>query len=233
MSQYELLEIVGEGATAVSYLAQDDNGRTVLVKRFKTAFYRKESAFHREVEVLRTLSHPQIPQYIDSYIEKVEGRSLPHIVQEFVEGESLYSYLQQNRPRMEDILDWIQQLLEILSYLHEIRPPVIHRDIKPSNLLLRDGKIVLIDFGLAVDDQVRTMGHSVGVGTLGYQAPEQISGEPSIRSDIYSVGALTVELCTGRNPSTLLEGIRLRWEELCLDLPIELQRWLDIRDNGQ
>ena len=148
MGSYDLIRVVGEGATAVSHLAKDKNGREVLVKRFKTAFYKQENDFKREVEVLCGLVHPQIPQYIDSYIEKVDGRSLPHIVQEFIRGQSLDVYLKSHRPSQEEILDWIGQLLGVLSYLHALRPPVVHRDIKPSNILLRDGQIVLIDFGL-------------------------------------------------------------------------------------
>ena len=227
MGQYDLIRVVGEGATAVSYLAKDKHGREVLVKRFKTAFYKKENEFKREVEVLCGLVHPQIPQYIDSYIEKVDGRTLPHIVQEFIHGQSLESYLNEHRVSHDEVLDWIGQLLGVLSYLHALRPPVVHRDIKPSNILLRDGQVVLIDFGLAVNAQNRTLGHTMAVGTIGYQAPEQISGNPTIRSDLYSVGALAVELFTGRSPSTMLDGMRLRWQKKCMDLPTNLQRWLD------
>ena len=227
MSSYELIRVVGEGATAVSHLAKDEHGREVLVKRFKTAFYKQENDFKREVQVLCGLVHPQIPQYIDSYVEKVDGRSLPHIVQEYIHGTSLEEYFKSHRPSHDEVLDWIAQLLGVLSYLHALRPPVIHRDIKPSNILLRDGQVVLIDFGLAVDAQIRTMGHSIAVGTLGYQAPEQISGSPTIQSDLYSVGALAVELLTGRSPSTMLDGMRLRWQEKCMDLPTNFQRWLD------
>jgi len=227
VSQYELLNMIGEGASAVSYLAQDEQGAEVVVKRYKTAFYQRESVFYREVEVLRSLVHPQIPRYIDSYIEKIDGRSLPHIVQEYVHGESMALRLKQQRPTEEEALDWIQQLLGVLSYLHALRPPVIHRDIKPSNILLREGQLVLIDFGLAIDDLAQTMGHTMGVGTLGYQSPEQISGYPTIRSDLYSVGALTIELFTGIHPKAMLSAGRLRWEEKCIDLPTSLQRWLD------
>ena len=122
MGSYELLNMVGEGATAISYLAHNEAGQEVLVKRFKTAFYKKENDFKREVNVLCGLVHPQIPQYIDSYVEKVDGRSLPHIVQEFIHGESLDKYLTINRPSMDEILDWLGQLLGILSYLHALRP---------------------------------------------------------------------------------------------------------------
>ena len=176
MAKYKLVRIVGEGANAVSYLALDEQNRQVLVKRFKTAFYKQESTFKREVDVLRTLNHPQIPAYIDSYVQKVDGRSLPHIVQEYVVGESLDHYIQTRSVTQEEIMGWIEQLLHILSYLHSINPPVIHRDIKPNNILLSEGRLILIDFGLAVDDHRSMMGHTLAAGTLGYQAPEQING---------------------------------------------------------
>ena len=227
MAKYDLLRIIGEGTSAVSYLAEDEAKQQVLVKRFKSAIYRNESDFNREINVLRSLQHPQIPSYIDSYIEQIDGRSLPHIVQEFIQGESLQTQLSRQRPTQDQALEWLQQLLGILSYLHALIPPVIHRDIKPSNILLRDGQIVLIDFGLAVDDKDRSMGYTIGVGTLGYQAPEQISGEPTIRSDLYSTGAMAVEMLIGRSPSTMLTGTHLRWEEKCIHLATPLQKWLD------
>jgi len=229
MSKYELLSVTGEGATAISHLARTEDGKEVLVKRFKTPLqYQKESIFSREVEVLCGLDHPQIPQYIDHYIEKVDGRSLPHIVQEFIHGEVLADRIMKKPPNHQEILAWLAQILQILSYLHKQTPPIIHRDIKPSNLLLTStGTLVLIDFGLAVDDQARSMGHSLAVGTLGYQAPEQISGDPSTLSDLYSVGAMAVELWTKKKLIHMLNGMHLRWEEHCLGLPIPIQKWLD------
>ena len=229
MSKYELLSVMGEGATAVSYLARTEQGKEVLVKRFKTPLqYQKESVFSREVEVLCGLDHPQIPKYIDHYIKKVDGRSLPHIVQEFIHGEVLADRIVETSPNHQEILNWLEQILQILSYLHNQIPPIIHRDIKPNNLLLTSsGKLVLIDFGLAVDDQARSMGHSLAVGTLGYQAPEQISGDPSTLSDLYSVGAMAVEIWTKKKLIHMLNGMHLRWEEHCLGLPVPIQQWLD------
>ena len=93
MGNYRLLKIIGEGSSAVSYLGEGNDGQKVLIKRFKTAFYKDGNHFTREVDVLRALSHTKIPKYIDSYTEKVEGRTLPHIVQEFVDGGTLQEYL--------------------------------------------------------------------------------------------------------------------------------------------
>ena len=226
MSKYTNLSLIGEGGSAWTYTAQAQQGR-VLIKRFKSSIKRDRIGFHREAEVLKSLSHPQIPRYIESYVEEVNGLALPHLVQEYVVGENLDQYIKSHMLSTEDIWDWIGQILGILSYLHGLHPPVIHRDIKPSNIMLREGQVVLIDFGLAVDQQHRTMGHTMAVGTLGYQSPEQISGQPTCLSDLYSVGALAVELLTGHDPSQLLKGARLVWQDVCLELPTKVQEWLD------
>ena len=116
-----------------------------------------------------------------------------------------------------------------MSYIHAFQPPLIHRDIKPSNLLRqKDGSLALIDFGIAVDDIHKTVGRTLGVGTLGYQAPEQVSGDPTTRSDLYSVGVIAVEVFTGISPKELLthRGV-LQWQPKCYDLPIAWQKWLD------
>ena len=74
----------------------------------------------------------------------------------------------------------------------------------------------------------KTVGHTMGVGTLGYQAPEQVSGDPTTKSDLYSVGVIAVELFTRISPRELLtyRGC-LDWQRKCLKLPIDWQRWLD------
>jgi formylglycine-generating enzyme len=227
--KYTLQKPIGEGSAAVSFLAQDEKGRSVLIKRFKTALFGKtEEYWLREANLLKSISHPQIPRYIDQYVAEVEGRRLAHLVQEFVEGQSLSNQLQKKKFTETEIIHLLADLLQILSYLHSLRPCIIHRDIKPSNILLRDNnEVVLIDFGLAINQIKIEYGQTMAVGTIGYQAPEQIRGEATIRSDLYSVGVLAVQLLTMEDPSSLLDGMRLRWEQSCLHLSLELQRWLE------
>ncbi|MEC7986051.1 MAG: bifunctional serine/threonine-protein kinase/formylglycine-generating enzyme family protein [Myxococcota bacterium] len=228
--KYPIHRILGEGTFAFTFLSEDESGNSVVVKRFKTPIqYKNENKWEREAQLLSTLEHPQIPRYIDHFVDKVEGRRLPHLVMAFVEGQTLAEVHAGGSLREEQVLEWVHQLLSILCYLQAISPPVIHRDIKPSNLLLRaDGQVVLIDFGTAIDDVHRTFGGTLAAGTLGYQAPEQFRGEPTLRSDLYSVGALVVACLTGENPSTLLDDrMRMRWEEKCMHLRMPLQRWLD------
>ena len=93
---------------------------------------------------------------------------------EYKKGQNLEDILKQNpRFEMKESVDILKQILRLLSYIQSFQPPLIHRDIKPSNLLRQeDGKLSLIDFGIAVDDVHKAVGRTVGVGTFGYQAPE-------------------------------------------------------------
>ena len=201
-SDFELLDILGEGAAAVTYEARDANNRIVCVKRFKTSLQKKETEeFQREIEMLQTLRHPRIPKLYGSYIQKIDGRDILHLVMEKIEGMNLKEWRKIIRPDRFEVLDILLSLLDILVYLHDARPPIIHRDIKTSNVLRTpEGAIFLIDFGQSIDAIHKTYGHTLVTGTLGYQAPEQIHGSPNMKSDVYSVGVLAVELLTGIPP---------------------------------
>ena len=131
---YELGTVLGEGSTAITFLAEDESGRKVVVKQFKSPNY-AEQRWQKEAQALRQLTHPQIPKYIDEYVAKVQGRSLPHLVQEYVEGASLQEEMKNRKTTWNESRAWLLDLLGILEYLQSLHPPVIHRDIKPSNVI--------------------------------------------------------------------------------------------------
>ena len=222
-------EVLGEGASAVTYQAIDAKGRTVCVKQYKTSVQSADKdRIQREVSLLKKLNHPQVTTVFGAYTKEVNGRELLHVVQEFVDGQDLQVWAQSNPLSMVDIRQILADTLGILEYLHSLTPPILHRDIKPSNLMKRlDGRIVLIDFGQAVQDVHRTLGQTIVTGTIGYQAPEQISGNATVKSDVYSLGVVAVELLTGTSAHTMLEGQLLRWERHCRRLPLPVQEWLD------
>ena len=229
--KYQMGEILGEGGAGTVYLGQDDQGQTVVIKQFKNSILDiRSQGWKREMETLKQLNHPHIPKYLDYFEKVIEKRRLPHLVMEYKKGQNLEDILKQNpRFEMKDSADILKQILRLLSYIHSFQPPLIHRDIKPSNLLHQeDGKLSLIDFGIAVDDVHKTVGRTMGVGTFGYQAPEQVSGDPTTRSDLYSVGVIAVELFTKISPTTLLthRGV-LEWQRKCMDLPTKWYRWLE------
>jgi serine/threonine protein kinase len=168
----------------------------------------------REAQVLRQLSHPQIPAYLGSFISAGGGPTSFCLVRELVEGVDLRQELEGTRHREDEILRVLLSLLDVIDYLHGLRPPVIHRDIKPTNVLRRahDGKLMLVDFGAVRDAVCDELALDVlALGCLGYLAPEQYEGKASTVTDLYALGVLGVELLSRRDPADMLEAHRLIW----------------------
>jgi serine/threonine protein kinase len=159
----------------------------------------------QEAAMLAQLSHPALPKVSDHFIEGA-GQFL---VMEFIPGQDLESLLKNNQARAKapfgwhQVMEWADQLLDALEYLHNQQPPVVHRNIKPQNLMLTPGgELFLIDFGLAEDTTALTHSlRSAHAYTLSYAPPEQIKGTGTdARSDLYSLGATLHHLLTGEMP---------------------------------
>ena len=229
--RYHLVQVLKDGPSCKTFLAKTNDGQKVVIKQLKSSTAQIANQNHTEANILRALNHPQIPQHMDEYHENVEGKRRLHLVREYVDGIVLSKEIEAQKYTFskdwQDVYQILVDLLSIVAYIQSVTPPIIHRDIKPSNLIRRrDGQIVLIDFDVATNDLEQTFGHDFA-GTIGYQSPEQIAGEPSIQSDVYSVGALAVELLTNQKPRTLMKGMHLHWESACEDIPPKLYRWLE------
>ena len=187
-STYEIIREIGSGGGGVVYLGRHIRlNKYVVLKADKRTLSGKREALRREVDTLKDLRHPYIPQVYD-FLEK-DG--VVYTVMDYVEGESLDKPLSRGETfGQAQIIHWAKQLLEALRYLHS-RPPYgfIHGDIKPANIMLTPGgDICLIDFNIALalgaDGAVR-IGFSKG-----YAAPEcgaNEHDESSATQDIYSV----------------------------------------------
>lgn len=217
--RYRLENIVGRGAMGVTYRAfrlEDD--RAVAIKELpfrRIDAVKTKALFEREARVLEQLDHPGIPSYLDDFVGGVGKNLSLYLVQDFVEGDTLKAEMNQRRWREDEVLLIAAEVADILSYLHELSPPVIHRDIKPGNLMRRpDGTLALIDFGAVRDalDDEHTGGSTV-VGTYGYMAPEQYKGDATPASDLYALGAMTVALLARKTPDALTDvGGRIDWQ---------------------
>lgn len=155
--------------------------------------------FLREAEMLGDLNHPSIPRVWDSF----EEHSRLYITMQYVEGRSLEDLLAEagghGLPAAQ-VLAWAHALCDVLDYLHGHTPPVLFRDLKPANIMLdQDGRLMLIDFGIAIRFAPQRVGTTIG--TPGYAPPEQYQGLAEPRSDLYALGATLHHLLTGRDPT--------------------------------
>ncbi|NER03961.1 MAG: protein kinase, partial [Okeania sp. SIO3C4] len=156
--------------------------------------------FKQEARVLMWLRHPGIPRvepdgYFTVSLHR-NSKQLHCLVMEKIEGENLEEWLiNHGKIYQDEALDWLQQITEILDQLHSQN--LLHRDLKPSNLILRpNGQLTVIDFGtVGVGDWGTTK-----IGSLGYSAPEQMTGEAVLQSDFFALGRTFVHLLTGQSP---------------------------------
>jgi serine/threonine protein kinase len=216
LQRYQIMDPLGRGGSGHTFRAIDrSTSREVAVKvmslRDAGGDWKRFDLFEREVAVLKTLDHPGIPRYIDSYASEPTGDYF--LVMELVAGHPLSRRIaEQQRLDGAVLRDLLAQGLEILEYLHGLSPPVIHRDIKPANLLLDPkGKLHLVDFG-GVRKVSQVEGGTTMIGTFGYMAPEQLHGESGPATDLYALGATIVALHAG------MEADRLPHDGLHIDL---------------
>ena len=205
--RYRIMARLGNGGFGAVYKAEDEQAgnRLVAVKEMNRGgltpleIAGAAEAFKREALLLAKLKHPSLPGIYDHFTEA--GRW--YLVMDYIEGETLEARFDRlGRLRIEEVLSIGMQLCEVLNYLHNCQPPVIFRDLKPANIIVSpQGRIYLIDFGLARLFDPAQSRNSSPVGSPGYAAPEQYdSPQTTARADIYSLGATLHQLLTGAYP---------------------------------
>ena len=151
-----------------------------------------------EIHILKSVSHPNIVEYKDSYINETST----HIVTEYCDSSDLFDYVINNDGRIKnerEVINVVTQILQGLKYLHDKN--IIHRDLKLSNILFhKKNKIKIIDFGLSVimNDNLKNLEEEVG--SIGFISPEIIMGSYNKSCDLWSVGCITFILLFGFNP---------------------------------
>jgi serine/threonine-protein kinase len=203
LDRFELTSLVARSGMASIFKAKDT--ATGAVVALKVPFLQLESdvvffeRFTREEELLTRLDHPNIVKAV-----KVADKSRLYMALEWLEGSTVRAVLGKSAslPRQQALAIALQTC-EALDYLHG--HGIVHRDLKPENLVLgADGKVKLLDFGIALDKASRRLtwaGLSSTIGTPDYMAPEQIAGRRGdVRTDVYAAGTLLYEMLTGGLP---------------------------------
>ncbi len=212
--RYRIDGTLGHGSMGMTYKAFDlATQRYVAIKQLhlsRMQEWKTLEMFEREAHILQQLSHPRIPKYLEyCSIDSAAGTQFL-LIQEYIEGKTLKQLIEEGwRGTEADVLDIFIDLLDILVYLHSLRPPVIHRDVNPKNIIISPNlhvapmvnDVYLVDFG-AVQDRIRTtvMAGTTVVGTYGYVPFEQFSGQAVPASDYYALGATLLFMLTHRHP---------------------------------
>ncbi|MBE6640909.1 MAG: serine/threonine protein kinase [Ruminococcaceae bacterium] len=203
--KYKILNKVGQGGMSVVYLAMNEKAN----KQWAVKEVRKDGIKDFEVvkqglvaetDILKKLSHPNLPSIIDV----IDTADSFIIIMDYIQGNSLNKALAEYGAQpQEHVISWAKQLCDVLNYLHTREPAIIYRDMKPANIMLKpDGNVTLIDFGTAREFKEKNLADTTCLGTVGYAAPEQFGGmgQTDARTDIYCLGATLYHLVTGMNP---------------------------------
>jgi serine/threonine-protein kinase len=181
-----------------------ETGQTVAIKVPLMQFESDMAAFsrfEREEEIGKTLQHPHI---LKIFAVPPGKKSRPYIVMEYLQGQSLGALMREVHPLPErDAVKIASRICEALDHMHSHE--IVHRDLKPQNIMIcSDGSIRIMDFGIAKSLKMRRItfvGFSPSMGTPDYMAPEQVKGtRGDVRTDIYALGAILYEMCTGSTP---------------------------------
>jgi len=213
IGKYPIQRVLGEGAMGIVFEAFDPViQRPLAIKTIRRQLIEGAGTgpmavarFKNEAKAAGRLAHPGIA----AVYEYGEDDAYAYIAMEFVAGNTLREYLSRkvDFPE-EDVVSVMFQLLDALEYAHQ--NGVWHRDIKPANLMVtRNGQVKVTDFGIArIEANGLTLDGSM-LGTPGFMAPEQFSGENiDHRIDLYAAGALFYQLLTGSPPfSGTLESV--------------------------
>jgi Tol biopolymer transport system component len=205
---YEIRSFIGAGGMGEVYRATDSRlKRDVAIKVLPPEFTKDAEHMRRfefEAQAAGRLNHPNVLSVYDLGVH--EGS--PYLVSELLEGESLRARLRGGKVPPARALDYARQIASGLAAAHAAG--IVHRDLKPENLfIMKDGRVKILDFGLAKQseavraddsDETRTLPGTV-LGTVPYMSPEQIRGQNvDCRSDIFSFGCVLHEMLSGAPP---------------------------------
>jgi serine/threonine protein kinase len=224
-NRYEVTQFLGYGGFGRTYLARDRQrfNEICVLKEFAPqinspeVLRKAEELFRREAGTLYQLRHEQIPEFRATLAIKIDGQDVLLIVEQYIAGQT-YEQWVEGGDRLDEsgAMQFLRDLLPVLTYIHT--RGVVHRDISPDNLILEKNsrKPFLIDFG-SVRQVATTAMQMSGMATAtqihkpGFSPREQLRGEVSPSTDLYSLAVTTLVLVTGRSPLELYDDQVDQW----------------------
>ena len=201
--EFEKIELMARGGQKIVFDGVHNTyGETVI----KLYFQLNDPRSLREIQIERDLNLSMVPKIYETGTIEYEGTETLYIIEQKVKGTELRKVLESGkRFSLEEAVTFLEQGLEFIACIEN--KGIVHRDIKPENIIRADdGRIFFLDFGIArilgADSLTRT-GAMMGPHTPGYAAPEQFNNlkkEIDSRADIFSLGVVTYECITGKNP---------------------------------
>ncbi|MBU6455540.1 MAG: serine/threonine protein kinase [Cyanobacteria bacterium REEB67] len=206
--RYTVKDVIGYGGFSIVYSALGENQEKLAIKELLInsggTRASKEAILKQivnEIEILKTLDHPNIVKCIDYFID---GRRI-YIVMQALEGKNLRDFVSEHGKLSEATLSKIgRQCCSILSYLHERPKPLMHRDFTPDNLIWDGQCVKLVDFNVA--EEANTSASQTIVGKHSYLAPEQWCGNFTAAGDLYQLGGTLFFLATACDPEPLTQS---------------------------
>lgn len=201
IGRYLVTRAIGQGAMGTVYLAEDPLlKRRLAIKVVRAAGEERDQAlerFKREAEISAQLNHPNVVTIYD--VGEAVGMG-PFLAMEYVEGQSLGKLIRQGDLAVDVKLGLMIQAMRALRAAH--RHAIVHRDVKPDNILVgEDGRVKLMDFGIARTMAPRMTAQGEFLGSPAYSAPEMLRGaDPTPSSDRFAFAVTTYELMTGLLP---------------------------------
>ena len=229
IGNYEIVEQIGAGAMGVVYKVRHTRVRRnqlFALKLMHSVIADRPdlvSRFHREIEVVGRLDHPNIVSVVDAG----EHQGSPYLVMEYLQGESLEKFIREQRPvAFGKKLEIMAAVCRGLDYAHN--QGVVHRDIKPANIiLLPDLTPKIVDFGVAhIADHTMTK-TGLMVGTVSYMSPEQLNGaRVDGRSDVFSTTIVLYEFLSNHLPFDGADTAAIM-KKILMDAPPPLRQFVE------
>jgi serine/threonine-protein kinase len=244
MQGYKIIEFIDSGGFGSVYKAEK-NSRFYAIKIFREDYVLKEyrekgenNRIRREIEIMKSVSHPNLIDYVDDFKETVSGVPSYFLVMEFAQGINLRKVLNLKTLSEDEAIHLFLKILDGINALHSIRGDnddtgIIHRDLKPENIIVNGNDIKILDYGISkVVDYTSITSTGEVMGSPIYMSPEQVKDSKHIdkRSDLYTLGLILYEMLTNNLPYQS-SSIPELFNKIINEQPIPPRRWVPLINN--